>query len=149
MIRKLEHKDKDEFIRMQLEFYSSEAVLHEVPVSYHERTFSEAVKGSPYIDAFIILDGEDYVGYSITAKTYSGEVGGMAVWLEELYIREGYRGKGIGSEFIEYAFKFYADYARVRLEVEHDNEGAIKLYEKLGFYELPYMQMVKDKVKLL
>ena len=35
--------------------------------------------------------------------------------------------------------------ARLRIEVEDDNEGAKRLYERMGFSLLPYLQMVIDK----
>ena len=101
------------------------------------------------VDAFVIICDEKYAGYAVTAKTFSAEAGGRVVWYEELYIRSEFRQRGLGSEFFNYAEKLYADYARIRLEVEADNSGAIRLYKRLGFTELPYMQMVKDKAKLL
>ncbi|MBQ3593582.1 MAG: hypothetical protein II982_04390, partial [Clostridia bacterium] len=33
--------------------------------------------------------------------------------------------------------------ARYRLEVEPENERAVKLYKEKGFYYLPYQQMIK------
>lgn len=33
--------------------------------------------------------------------------------------------------------------ARLRLEAEPDNTGAIRLYKRLGFEELPYKQLIK------
>ena len=35
--------------------------------------------------------------------------------------------------------------ARLRIEVEDDNEGAKRLYRRMGFELLPYLQMVIDK----
>ena len=34
---------------------------------------------------------------------------------------------------------------RLRLEVEDYNKGAMRLYERMGFELLPYLQMVIDK----
>mgnify|MGYP002740687863 FL=1 len=46
-------------------------------------------------------------------------------------------------------FSFVSEYyagraARFRLEVEPDNEGARRLYGRLGYEELPYVQMVRE-----
>ena len=35
--------------------------------------------------------------------------------------------------------------ARYRLEAEPENEGAVRLYHRMGYKELPYMQLVKEK----
>ena len=74
------------------------------------------------------------------------EVGGKTVWIEELYIRDAYRGKGYGSEFFKW-LKENEPAARFRLEAEPSNFKAIKLYEKWGFCVLPYSQMVLDSDK--
>ena len=34
---------------------------------------------------------------------------------------------------------------RLRLEVEDENEGAKRLYERMGFERVPYLQMVIDR----
>ena len=31
-----------------------------------------------------------------------------------------------------------------RLEVEEENEGAVRLYKRLGYTVLPYMEMMKE-----
>ena len=44
-------------------------------------------------------------GYCSPASPYSNEVGGLVLWLEELYLRESARGLGLGSEAMEYVKK--------------------------------------------
>ena len=44
--------------------------------------------------------------------------------------------------FIEDAYRGKA--ARLRLEVEEDNVSARRLYERLGYQPLPYLQMIKE-----
>ena len=75
-------------------------------------------------------------------KSYSTEYGGMCVWVEDLYIKEDFRGTGIGSLFLEFIEKKYPE-AVLRLEVEEENGRAVKVYEKNGFNVLPYMEMKK------
>ena len=55
-----------------------------------------------------------------------------------------YRGLGIGSRFIEHVKKTYAGCV-IRLEVEEENERAVKVYEKNGFHVLPYMEMITNE----
>ena len=68
----------------------------------------------------------------------------MSVTIEEIYIDEPHRGKGLATEFFNY-LKSLPDIARLRIEVEDDNEGAKRLYERMGFSLLPYLQMVIDR----
>lgn len=46
--------------------------------------------------------------------------------------------------FIEEMYEGTA--ARLRLEVEPDNEAAIRLYTRLGYEDLPYRQMIKPLI---
>ena len=66
------------------------------------------------------------------------------VWIEEAYVREEFRSKGLGRELFSYVEREYPFAARFRLEVEDDNLRAIKLYTNLGYKNLPYSQMIKD-----
>ena len=67
----------------------------------------------------------------------------LPVTIEEIYIDEEYRGRGMATQFFEY-LKSKEGIARLRIEVESDNEGAKRLYERMGFELLPYLQMVID-----
>ena len=94
----------------------------------------------------MIEDNGEVAGYALTAKTYSHEAGGLALWVEELYVQEGHRSKGLGKEFFAYLNATLDDsIARIRLEVEEENEGAVRLYKKMGFHDLEYNQLVIDR----
>ena len=83
---------------------------------------------------FVVCDGED-VGYVVLSYICSLEFHGTAAFIDELYLRESHRGKGIGKRTVE----FIEEYCRsqridaLRLEVERSNTRAWSLYEKLGF----------------
>jgi len=69
----------------------------------------------------------------------------MVWWIEEVYVREAFRSKGIGREFFAYLDKVKGSaVTRMRLEVEEDNTRAVALYKKLGYKPLEYAQMIKD-----
>ena len=144
MIRKINKSDKDIWLELTGEFYSSPAVDHSIPEEYRLTTFRELIKGSPYADAVIIECDGEIAGYALFAITFSQEAGGIAVWIEEAYIREAFRSRGLGREMFGYVEREYPFAARFRLEVEDDNTRAIELYTKLGYKNLPYSQMIKD-----
>ncbi|MBR3988169.1 MAG: GNAT family N-acetyltransferase [Clostridia bacterium] len=138
MIRKTEHKDKAEYIEMAKNFYNSPAVLSPIPDSHFENTFEEFIKRNTYAEAFIFEYDNKIAGYGLIAKTYSQEAGGIVVWIEEIYVKEAFRNKGIGSEFIEYV-KNNIPAKRYRLETEPDNIKAQELYRRHGFKNLEYV----------
>ena len=146
MIRRLEKRDRALYIKMAHDFYHSSAVLHPIPAAYFERTFEECMRAESYARGYILEYDGDTAGYGLISKTYSQEAGGYVYWLEELYILERFRSKGLGAEFIKYleATK-EPGVTRLRLEVEEENTRAIALYKKLGYQTLNYIQMVKDQ----
>lgn len=146
MIRKLTADDKEIYIGMAEEFYHSDAVLAPIPRTFIERTVEEALRSDTYAEIFLFEYEGEAAGYALIAKTFSQEAGGMVWWIEEVYIRELFRSKGLGREFFEYIENHKDEgVARLRLEVEEENIRAVSLYERLGYKVLDYMQMVKDQ----
>lgn len=145
MIREMRAQDKETFLTLVREFYASPAVLHAVPEESFARTFAQIVSGSPYAKGYILETDGGPAGYALLALTYSNEVGGLAVWIEEVYIREAFRGQGLGAQFFAWLFDAYQGRAkRFRLELTPENEGAARLYARLGFTPLDYRQMILD-----
>lgn len=132
--------------QMMIEFYNSPAVLHNVPSQYFDNTLDALECNSPYVQLFILADDNgDDAGYGQLSLTYSNEVGGKVVLVEEIYIKPQYRGKRLGSQFLEYIEQIHTDAKRFRLEVEKANNGAVSLYSRLGYAELNYLQMTKER----
>ncbi len=145
MIKNYDGKDREQVLEMMKEFYSSSAVAHPIPEKNMLATLDEAEKGSPYLDLFELTCGDLLAGYALTAYTFSNEAGGKVVWIEEVFIKSDFRGKGLGGEFLRFIKKEYGDFARIRLEVEESNDGAVRLYRREGFEPLNYTQYVIDK----
>ena len=145
-MRRIQPGDRALYIRMVQEFYRTDAVDHEIPVENIENTFEELMRGDAYAEAYILEDHGQPAGYMLLAKTFSQEAGGPVVWIEEIYIRPEYQGKGIGSRvFKKLDAMFDAGVYRLRLEVEKTNIRAVELYERQGYTWLAYDQMIKDK----
>ena len=142
MIRRVTERDEALFCTLSDEFYHSDGVLHPVPRENFHRAFAEMMRSEDYVLGFILeCDGEP-AGYALLLKGYSQEPGGVVVWIDELYVRPEYRSRGLGTEFFNFVFENYPA-ARYRLEIEPENVRARALYEKLGFTELPYVQMIR------
>ena len=133
-------KDKPSVIEMMRVFYTSTAVLSNGSDEIFSNDIENCINDNPYLEGYIIEDSKEIQGYAMIAKSFSTEFGKSCIWIEDLYIKDSYRGLGIGSQLIDFITKKYAD-TIFRLEVEEENERAVKVYEKCGFTVLPYMEM--------
>lgn len=146
MIRNFTASDHDAFLAMAREFYTSDAVMHSVPESCFEATFAHCLAGSSFVRGLILESEGQTAGYALLSFTYSNEVGGLVVLVEEVYVLPQFQGKGLGREFFAFVEAEYEGRAkRYRLEVTRCNQRAISLYRRLGFEELDYVQMIKDR----
>ncbi|MBR3837097.1 MAG: GNAT family N-acetyltransferase [Clostridia bacterium] len=144
MIRIIRKEDREEYLSMVSAFYASDVVLAPIPRENMEKTFDLLLAGTPYAQGYIFEVEGNVAGYALLARTWSQEAGGEAIWIEELYCKSEYRGMGLGSEFFTFLEAEYPEARRLRLEVEEENEGAVRLYERKGFSWFDYKQMKKD-----
>jgi len=143
LIRCFEEKDRQKFFELSHALHNSEAVLFEVGDESFTKTFNLVMENSPYAAAYMIEEENEAAGFGLLTFSYSNEMGGLIVWLEELYILEKFRNKGLGKEFLEFLKNEYKNKAAyIRLEVTDSNEGAKRLYENMGYKELLYKQML-------
>ena len=144
MIRKFVPEDREDYIRFSTEFYNSSAVDKPVPREHFEQGFDEMMRSDVYVQGYMLVCDGNNVGYCVTMKTYSVEAGGITIWIDELFVLEEYRSKGLGRELFKY-IEENGDkkHRRIRLEVELENGRAISLYKKMGFEPAPYDGMWK------
>jgi ribosomal protein S18 acetylase RimI-like enzyme len=57
-----------------------------------------------------------------------------SAFVKDLVVHEGWRRRGLGEALLQRAFRTFSDRGagHVDLKVEADNEGAIRLYERVG-----------------
>ena len=144
LIRKINAGDREVYLAMAKDFYSSPAVLENIPEENITRSFEEFTGGTPFGDAFVFEENSEVIGYGVLAYTYSQEAGGKVVWLEEIYVCREHRGKGYGSKFIDFVLENIPA-KRYRLETEPENEDAARLYIRKGFELFEYVNYRMDK----
>lgn len=144
MFREIREEDRTVYYGFVDKFYHSDAVNAPVPTQNYRKTFDEMMRSDAYLKGYIFEDEGVPCGFALLSKTFSQEAGGLSVTIEEIYLEPASRGKGMGTAFFEY-IKRKIPAMRFRIEVEDDNEGAKRLYERMGFELLPYLQMVIDR----
>ena len=145
MIRKITKQDRDFFIEAADEFYHSDAVEKPLPTEKLTAVFEEMIRSDVFLEGFILEYNGESAGYCVTSKAFQTEAGGITLWIEDIYIREQFRGKGLGNELFDFLFRhFEGKVKRYRLEAEPDNKPAMGLYIKNGFRTLEYTQLIKD-----
>lgn len=143
IIRAMQENDRNEVIEMMRVFYASPAVFSNGSDEIFISDFDNCIGNSPYLEGFIFENSGTVQGYAMIAKSFSTEFGKPCIWIEDIYIRDEFRGCGIGSRFFRYIEEKYTDVI-FRLEVEEENKRAVHVYRKNGFDELPYMEMKKE-----
>lgn len=141
-IREILKEDKTAVLEMMRVFYASPAVYTNGSEQIFLTDIENCLTNTNYLQGFIVESSGKILGYAMIAKSFSTEFGKPCIWLEDLYVKEEFRGLGIGKTVIDFITKKY-DGSLFRLEVEEENESAIKLYKKCGFTTLPYMEMKK------
>ncbi len=88
----------------------------------------------PYAEAILAeIDGEA-VGFALFFPTFSTFRGQPGLYLEDLYVKPAYRGRGIGKALLATLAKLAIDRGLGRLEwaVLNWNSPAIEFYRSLG-----------------
>lgn len=141
-IRDMTIQDKASVLEMMQVFYASPAVFTNGSEEIFLNDIENCISDNPYLEGYIIENSNGILGYAMVAKSFSTEFGKPCFWIEDLYIKDQYRGLGLGKTFFDFITKKYTD-CIFRLEVEEENQRAIKLYKKCGFTVLPYIEMKK------
>ncbi|MBQ9849345.1 MAG: GNAT family N-acetyltransferase [Clostridia bacterium] len=144
--RKFVEEDRNVFFSMVKKFYAPPAVLHFPSDEVMLSVFDAALEIPEFVKGYLFECDGKAAGYAVVSMKFETEVGGMAAWIEELFVEEEFRGFGIGTAFFDFLSNEIKGKARrIRLEVGEDNTDAVRLYESLGFEFLDYKQMTIDK----
>ena len=129
----LEKSQFDSIIEMMQDFYAIDNYPIDIEVS--KKLFEEFVLDEKLGKAFLIYQSDEVgiyeiVGYVILAFFFSFEYKGRTAFLDELFIKENFRGKGIGKQTIDFIKKQASNQniKLIYLEVENHNQNAQKLY---------------------
>lgn len=95
---------------------------------------------------WIIEDAGHTAGYVILTFNYDLEFGGTEGIVTDLFLREQYRGRGLGKMALDRVSEYCRarEISAIELQVEDDNQAVQAFYRKLGFRKLKRVVMGKD-----
>ena len=141
----LEITDISTITQMMQDFYAIDNYPMDVEVA--KELFQEFISNENLRKSWLIYSENEIVGYIILTFIFSFEYGGKIAFVDELFIKETARGKGIGKEAIQFIQREVPKLSLklLYLEVEPHNENAQKLYLAHDF-ELHNRKLMKYKV---
>jgi ribosomal protein S18 acetylase RimI-like enzyme len=122
-----------ELLRLMHEFYLHERLPWD---ESRARAAVGALRADPALGRIWLFRlGAEAAGYLALTLCYSLEFAGRFALVDELYVREGLRGRGIGTRALQLAIAAAGELgvAAVRLEVDVANQRGMQLYRRLGF----------------
>ncbi|HZG50603.1 MAG TPA: GNAT family N-acetyltransferase [Pyrinomonadaceae bacterium] len=125
--------DADELVEMMREFYAFDHI------AFDEAAARGALRQILGDDKFgivhLIRVETETAGYLVLTFGFSLEFHGRDAFVDELYLRENFRGRGIGKASIEFAAEVCRreGIAALHLEAERANTRAAGLYRQAGF----------------
>ena len=123
------------------ELLAAQLAEHHIPIARADLEFAaEGILRVPERGFVLLATAQQgAVGVACVSYAWTVERGGMAAWVDELYVVPGMRGRGIGGELLGEAIGAAgaAGCLTVELEVETSHARAEHLYRRHGFGALP------------
>ena len=93
---------------------------------------------------WIVFEGEEPAGYVVMTVRYCMEFGGLGAYIDDLFVRPTYRGRGLSRALLD---AFFEECQRrqvlaVHVEVGHDNSVARSLYQSYGLKDEDRLHLV-------
>ncbi|MBV8859653.1 MAG: GNAT family N-acetyltransferase [Acidobacteria bacterium] len=131
--RTADTSDADALVEMMRDFNAHERIAF-------EETEVRAVLAQLFADdslglaCLMLLEGE-VAGYVVIAFGFSVEFRGRDAFIDELFVKDEHRGRGLGAAALRFAEGVCRDRGvrALHLEVERENTRAQSVYRRAGF----------------
>ena len=102
---------------------------------HRENALAPLLEESPHGAIYLIGPSRGPIGYIIVTFGWSIEFGGLDGFIDEIYIRPGVRGRGVGAEVITSLAAMLKSIGMkaLHLDVKSDNDSALRLYKRCHF----------------
>lgn len=101
----------------------------------NEAALQRALFGErPFVEALVSIVGDETVGFALFFHNFSTFLGKPGMYLEDLYVRPAFRGRGLGKALLTEVARIAVerDCGRMEWSVLDWNEPSIRFYESLG-----------------
>jgi len=138
-----EEKIRSQIEEMMFSLYKEDPAG--MPINHNKinATLSECERHPEKTKLISIWHGKELVGYALIVLFWSNEYGGNIICLDEIYIKETFRNRGIGSRVIEDIPNLFPEGVAISLEVTPSNERAKVFYERGGFIQKENLSMIR------
>jgi len=133
----------DTLLPLMREYYDFDGIRFDEAKA--RRALTGFLQSDQFGKAWIVEQGSDTAGYIVITYDYGLESGGREAFIDELYLREAFRGLGIGRKTIEFVERYCTanGIGALLLGVEPDNTAAQAFYRKVGFQDRRLQLMTK------
>ncbi|MEZ2248651.1 N-acetyltransferase family protein [Microcoleus sp.] len=142
--RVAEISDLTLLLELVKEFHKSEQLAFDETVD--RDVLANLLADASLGQVWLIQQEDEAIGYIILTLGYSLEYRGRDAFIDEFYLRQKYRGQGIGTQTLAFA----EDTCRVlevqalHLEVDFENPDAQRLYHRVGYQRHNRFLMTKN-----
>lgn len=122
---------------LQQEFYQFEPLPKPLDEATNRAVLRQLIENEEFGKIWLISVQGEIAGYVVLTFSYSLEYAGRDALIDELYLRDKFRGFGIGKQTIAFIEEFCLaeNVKAVHLEVDRTNPAAKALYHKTGFVD--------------
>jgi len=138
--------DEPTLLELMREFYRGEGMAWDEPAA---RAALHGLLADPALGRGVLIEMDGALaGYLAVCFGYSLEFQGRDAFVDELYVREPFRGRGLGARALEIAAELCraAGVRALHLEVERRNTRAQEVYRKAGFVDREHYLMTRRLV---
>lgn len=100
---------------------------------------------APYGHVLVVDDGRSLLGYAVVTSGFSFEFDGLTGLIDELYIRDAFRGQGLGGQVLSSVQELCLSCGikAIHLEADHFNVRVHEYYKRMGFKDHDRYLMTK------
>jgi GNAT superfamily N-acetyltransferase len=138
LLRAAEPRDVDAIVGLITELAAFEQLTHLLRVT-PDKLRAQLFGDRPAAEAVVAEIGSEVVAFALFFTNFSTFLAQPGLYLEDLYVKPDYRGRGIGEAVLKYLGRLAVErgYGRFEWSVLDWNDNAIRFYRRMGATVMP------------
>ncbi len=138
------YRDNDykDLLKMIYSLYNEDPEGEPISENKINNTINEYKKNPQKISIYLFKKGDESIGYALLVYFWSNEYGGNILTIDELYVTEKYRSKGIATKFLSH-IETFENIVALQLETTPSNQRVLEHYKRLGFLPSHNTHLIK------